>query len=174
LHPWKGVEVLIESARRLPTMHVTLVGGEPEPLARLVALVRSLGMADRVRFVGAVPPPERWRYLAAASVCVLPLTRSAFGTSFTSPLKLFEYMAAARPIVASDLPALREVLQDGDNALLVPPEDPAALARAIQRLAEDQPLAERLAAQAARDVRAYTWEARGRRIVDFLGQLGSA
>jgi glycosyltransferase involved in cell wall biosynthesis len=83
-------------------------------------------------------------------------------------------MAAARPIVASDLPALREVLQDGDNALLVPPEDPAALARAIQRLAEDQPLAERLAAQAARDVRAYTWEARGRRIVDFLGQLGSA
>ena len=102
------------------------------------------------------------------------LTRSAFGTSFTSPLKLFEYMAAARPIVASDLPALREVLRDGENALLVPPEDPVALAVAIRRLQEDPALAERLAGQAARDVRAYTWEERGRRIVEFLGTLGAA
>jgi glycosyltransferase involved in cell wall biosynthesis len=173
-HPWKGVEILVRASERAPDLRVRLVGGEPEPRARIEALARSLGVADRVRFVGEVPPSKRWGYLAEASVCVLPLTRSAFGTSFTSPLKLFEYMAAARPIVASDLPALREVLRDGENALLVPPEDPAALARAIRRLAEDQPLAERLAAQAARDVRAYTWEARGRRIVDFLGTLGSA
>jgi glycosyltransferase involved in cell wall biosynthesis len=173
-HPWKGVEILVQAAACASDLHVTLVGGEPEPRARIEALAKSLEAADRVRFVGPVPPPKRWEYLAKASVCVLPLTRSAFGTSFTSPLKLFEYMAAARPIVASDLPALREVLRDGENALLVPPEDPAALAAAIRRLQEDPLLAERLAAQAARDVRAFTWEARGRRIVDFLGTLGSA
>jgi glycosyltransferase involved in cell wall biosynthesis len=170
-HPWKGVEILVQSAAHSPAMRVTLVGGEPDPRRRIEALARSLGVADRVRFVGPVPPPKRWGYLAEASVCVLPLTRSAFGTSFTSPLKLFEYMAAARPIVASDLPALREVLRDGENALLVPPEDPAALAAAIRRVQEDQTLARRLAAQAAHDVRAYSWEARGKRIVEFLGTL---
>ncbi len=173
-HPWKGVEVLVRAAVGDPQLRVSLVGGEPGPRARIESLAGSLGVAEQVHFVGAVPPPERWKYLAEASVCVLPLTRSAFGTSFTSPLKLFEYMAAERPIVASDLPAVREVLCDGENALLVPPEDPAALARAIRRLRDDRLLAERLAAQAARDVRAYTWEARGKRIVDFLGTLGSA
>jgi len=171
-HPWKGVEVLVQASVWAPDLRVTLVGGEPEPRARIEALARDLGVAHRVRFVGAVPPPKRWKYLAEASVCVLPLTRSAFGMFFTSPLKLFEYMAAGRPIVASDLPALREVLRDGENALLVPPEDPVALAKAIRRLREDRILAERMAAQGSRDVRAYTWEARGRIIVDFLGTLG--
>jgi glycosyltransferase involved in cell wall biosynthesis len=99
---------------------------------------------------------------------VLPLVRSAFGNAFTSPLKMFEYMAAGRPIVASDLPALREVLRDGENALLVPPEDPQALAAAIQQVRSDRALAERLVACAAEDVRAYTWDIRGQRIVQFL------
>jgi glycosyltransferase involved in cell wall biosynthesis len=167
-HPWKGVEVPVQSLAWAPDLRLRLVGGEPEPRMRLEALATALRVADRVQFTGPVPPPERWRYLAEASVCVLPLTRSVFGTSFTSPLKMFEYMAAARPIVASDLPALREVLRNGENALLVPPEDPQALAEAIHRLQSDRALAERLAACAARDVRPYTWEARGKRIVEFL------
>lgn len=172
-HPWKGVEVLVQAMALAPEVRLTLVGGEPEPRARIEALAKAIGVADRVRFVGPVPPRDRWQYLAQASVCVLPLTRSAYGTSFTSPLKSFEYMAAARPIVASDLPTLREVLRDGDNALLVPPEDPAALASAIRRLLADRALAERLASRAVRDVRAYSWEARGKRIVEFLHALGA-
>jgi len=171
-HPWKGVEVLVRSLASAPAVRLTLVGGAPDPRARIEALATAIDVLDRVRFVGPVPPRDRWQYLAQASVCVLPLTRSTYG-SFTSPLKLFEYMAAARPIVASDLPALREVLRDGENALLVPPEDPAALAAAIRRLLADRALAERLAGQAARDVRAYSWEARGRIIVEFLRGVGA-
>jgi glycosyltransferase involved in cell wall biosynthesis len=171
-HHWKGVEVLIQAAAVDPALRVRLVGGEPEPRARLERLANDLGVRGRVEFVGPVPPPDRWRYLAEAAACVLPLTRSAFGTSFTSPLKLFEYMAAARPIVASDLPAIREVLRDGQNALLVPPEDPPALAAALHRLQTDPGLVTRLAVQAASDVRAYTWEARGKRIVEFLHEAG--
>jgi glycosyltransferase involved in cell wall biosynthesis len=173
-HPWKGVEVLVRAVTHAPGIRLALVGGESEARARIAALAGELGVSGRVRFVGPVPPSTRWRYLAEASVCVLPLTRSVFGTSFTSPLKLFEYMAAARPIVASDLPALREVLRDGENALLVPPEDPPALAAAIQRLQSDRVLAERLAARAAQDVRAYTWDARGKRILEFLLNVGAA
>ena len=171
-HHWKGVEVLIRAAACDGALCLRLVGGEPEPRARLETMARTLGVHARVHFVGPVPPSDRWRYLADASVCALPLTRSAFGASFTSPLKLFEYMAAARPIVASDLPAVREVLRDGENALLVPPEDPTALAAALRRVRTDRELANRLAAQAASDVRAYTWEARGTRILEFLRQLG--
>ncbi len=172
-HPWKGVEVLVRAAACQPDVRLALVGGNGESRARIEALAKTTGVGGRVQFIGPVPPRERWRYLAEASVCVLPLTRSTYGTSFTSPLKLFEYMAAARPIVASDLPTLREVLRDGENALLVAPEDPVALGAAIRRLQGDRALAERLAGQAARDVRAYTWEARGRRIVEFLHSLGA-
>jgi glycosyltransferase involved in cell wall biosynthesis len=173
-HPWKGVEVLVRAIACAPGLQLTLVGGEPGARARIAALAGDLGVTNRVRLVGPVPPPQRWRYLAEASVCVLPLTRSVFGTSFTSPLKLFEYMAAGRPIVASDLPTLREVLQDGENALLVPPEDPPALAAAIQRLRADRSLAERLASRAAKDVCAYTWEKRGKTILEFLQRVKAA
>jgi len=167
-HHWKGIEFLVRALAWAPDVRLRLVGGAPEPKARLEALAAAHRVIDRVEFIDPVPPVERWRYLAEASVCVLPLTRSVFGTSFTSPLKMFEYMAAARPIVASDLPALREVLRNGENAMLVPPEDPPALAEAIRRLQSDRALAGRLASHAARDVRSYTWEARGARIVKFL------
>ena len=170
-HPWKGVEVLVRAVALAPALRCRLVGGEPEPRARLTALAASLGVSERVEFVGQVPPPERWRYLAEASACVLPLTRSLFGTAFTSPLKLFEYMAAGRPIVASNLPALCEVVRDGENGLLVPPEDPVALAAALERLRADRPLGARLAEQAAQDARGYTWEVRGKRLTEFLAGL---
>ncbi len=167
-HWWKGVEVLIQSLVWGAGFRLRLVGGTPGRRAQLEALAVTLRAADRVEFAPPVPPASRWRYLAEAGVCVLPLVRSLFGTAFSSPLKMFEYMAAGRPIVASDLPALREVLRDGENALLVPPEDPQALAAAIQQVRSDRALAERLVACAAEDVRAYTWDIRGQRIVQFL------
>lgn len=172
-HPWKGVEILVRALASVPEARLRLVGGAPEPRARIEGLAKAMGIADRVHCVGPVPPPDRWQYLAEAGMCVLPLIRSAYGTSFTSPLKLFEYMAAARPILASNLPALREVLRDEENGLLVPPDDPEALAAAIRRLRADPPLANRLASQAARDVRAYSWDARGKSILEFLGSLGT-
>ena len=88
-------------------------------------------------------------------------------TDWMSPLKMFEYMAAARPIVASDLPALREVLRDRENAVLVEPDNAAALADGLRCLLGDASLAHRLATQARRDVEAYTWENRARIILDF-------
>ena len=109
-----------------------IVGGHPgEPdRARVEALVRDLGLTDRVEITGLVPPADVPARLRAATMLILPNAKSAISERYTSPLKLFEYLALGRPIIASDLPSIREVLTDGDTALLVPAGDPHALATA--------------------------------------------
>jgi glycosyltransferase involved in cell wall biosynthesis len=143
-----------------------IIGGhEQEPdLARVKALAVELACASRVTFTGLIPPPAVAARLREANVLVLPNPASAISSEFTSPLKLFEYMAAGRPIVAADLPSIREVLTDERNALLVPPGNPTALTAAIVRLKDDRDLGLRLAAQAAEDVREYTWARRAERL----------
>jgi glycosyltransferase involved in cell wall biosynthesis len=83
-------------------------------------------------------------------------------------------MAAGRPIVASDLPALREILRDGENALLVEPGNPQALTAAIRRVKEDAALGRRLAAHAAADVRQFTWARRAERLEALFADVGGA
>jgi len=88
---------------------------------------------------------------------------------WTSPLKLFEYMAAGRPIVASRLPVLEEVLADGLNALLVDPSAPDDWAVQIRRLIDDPMLAQQLAMTAHRDfVQKYSWTARAMRMAEIF------
>lgn len=166
LYPWKGVDVLLEAVSHLPGVHATIVGGlagEPD-LERTAAAARRLGIADRVTMVGAVRPPRVAAELAAMDALVLPNTATHVSALYTSPLKLFEYMAAGRPIVASDLPSIREVLREGDNALLVTPGDAQELALAIKRVLDDRELAARLSGAAWRDVQAYGWERRAERL----------
>jgi glycosyltransferase involved in cell wall biosynthesis len=99
---------------------------------------------------------------------VLPNTNSRVSARYTSPLKLFEYMAAGKPIVASDLPALAEVLRHGENALLAEAGNPDALAAAIRRVLEDRALAERIARTAFDEAPNYSWQRRADRLVPVL------
>ena len=173
LYAWKGVDLLLHAIAAVPGVRGLIVGGhsaEPD-LARVKALAESLRITDRVTFTGLVPRSSVPGHLAQATMLVLPNPASAISTHFTSPLKLFEYMAAGRPIIASDLPAIREVLRDGENALLVEPGIADAIARAIRRLADDPQLAGRLARSAATDAAAYTWSRRAERIEDLLKEL---
>jgi glycosyltransferase involved in cell wall biosynthesis len=162
LYPWKGVDTLIHAMKRLPDARLEIIGGLPyEPdAARLEALARSIDVIDRVTFRSFVPPGELGAHLARAAVAAVPLPDNAYSRWFTSPLKIFEAMGAGVPIVSSDLPAIREVLRDGSNALLVPPGDPDALAAGLRKVIEDSALAESLARQASRDVETYSWERR--------------
>ena len=134
LYPWKGVDLVIEAVAALPDCRGLIVGGhEKEPdLARVKAFAEQLNCASRVTFTGLIPPAEVAARLREADVLALPNPASAISSEFTSPLKLFEYMASGRPIVASDLPSLREVLRDGENALLVEPGNPQALTAGIR------------------------------------------
>jgi glycosyltransferase involved in cell wall biosynthesis len=173
LYPWKGVSVLLRALSLLPNARGLIIGGHPgetdlETTRRDAA---SLGLAERVRFTGAVPPSEVAALLAGADVLVLPNTSTRLSAQYTSPLKLFEYLAAGKPIVASDLPSIREVLEDGRNAVLAAPDDAAALASAITRVVADPALAERIARQAFGEAAEYTWARRAERLELLMTRL---
>lgn len=176
LYAWKGVDLLLHALTLVPGAQLLIVGGhEREPdLTRLKALAAELRIAERVAFTGLVEPWRVGEQLARAQVLVLPNPASAISTHFTSPLKLFEYMAAGRAIVASDLPAVREVLRDGETALLVDASRPEAFAGAIMRLLSDRPLAERLARRAAAEAAGYTWARRAERLEILFDEVRAA
>lgn len=167
LFAWKGIATLLAAAHTGTPAEIWILGGTPAQIAEW----HSHPGADRVRWLGQVPPTAVPRYLAAADLLLLPNSaHAAISVRDTSPLKLFEYMAAHRPIIASDLPSLRDVLTD-DNAVLIPPDDPAALAAAIQHLLSDPAHAQSLAHRAAADVQGYSWSARAAKIQTFITTL---
>jgi glycosyltransferase involved in cell wall biosynthesis len=169
LFRWKGVYGLAESGKYLPDDYrIYIVGGtkgDREALQRFITRhdIRNLVLT------GYVPYSQVTVYLQAADLLVLPNSgRAAISREYTSPLKLFEYMAAQRPIVASDLPSLREILQHQDNAWLVPPDDPRTLAEGILRVMQEPTLADRLRKRAYQDVARYTWDQRAEEIKRFF------
>lgn len=166
LYAWKGVDVLLRALALVPEAKGLIVGGhDKEPdLARVKALAQELGVGDRVTFTGLVEPSKVADHLAHAMILVLPNPASAISTSYTSPLKLFEYMAANRAIVASDLPSIREVVRHNEQALLVEPGNAEALAGAIKKLIDDRALATKLAHAAYAEAPNYTWGRRAEKL----------
>lgn len=117
----------------------------------------------------AVPHREVASLYAESELVVLPYQQSLSHADAISPMKLFEAMAAGRAIVASDIPPIREILEHGRNALLAPPEDPAAWEAAIKTLMHNHHLAGKLAQQARRDAAAYSWTNRAAGIARAIG-----
>jgi glycosyltransferase involved in cell wall biosynthesis len=176
LYPWKGVDVFLQALALAPSVRGLIVGGHPSDadFQRIKNQTHELGIADRVEMTGLVPPSDVRRHLARATILVLPNTRSAISERYTSPLKLFEYLAVGRPIVASDFPAIRELLVHDTHALLVPAGDASALAAALTRLASDAALSARLARAATALAPDYTWARRAERLEPALAAAVSA
>ena len=168
LHQWKGIETLIDAMREVRGATLWIAGGEVQRINELERQAHALGVSERVRFLGKIPPLRRFELIGEATICLLPLTYDNIASRYTSPLKLFEYMAMGKPIIAGDLPSIREVLATERNSLLVPPQDPAALAAAINRLLADPSLAAKLGHTAATDAEAYSWHARAQTILSQL------
>jgi glycosyltransferase involved in cell wall biosynthesis len=168
LYPGRGAEETVEALASLPEILLLLIGGNPEDVERVRVFAAGLGVGERVRFAGIVPNGDVPLYLGASDVLVMPYTSRTPTVRAMSPLKMFEYMAARRPIVATDFPSVREVLRQEENALLVAPDRADAIARGLRRILEDQVLADRIARQARSDVEAYTWERRAARILEIL------
>jgi glycosyltransferase involved in cell wall biosynthesis len=161
LFPWKGVAELVAAASQLPPdLRIRVVGGQGERLAQMQQSAGKGGAA--LEFHGQQPHAEVMRMLNAACIAVLPNRRDT-DSEFTSPIKLFEYMAAGCAIVTSDLPSIREILGE-DDALWCEPGDPASLARGIAKLAENPQLARAMGARVREKARQFTWLARAEKI----------
>jgi len=171
LHPWKGVEVLLEALVQLPQASLRIVGGSDVRIRELQQLAARLGVGDRTEFAGPVAPAQRFEVIADAQICLLPSTDTSIGGRYTSPLKLFEYMAMGKPVVAGNLPAMRGVLQHGRNALLAEPGSPRAFADCIRALLGNPLLGRSLGEQARYDARAYCWTRRAEHIGSFVGYV---
>jgi glycosyltransferase involved in cell wall biosynthesis len=173
LKKWKGVDTLVEAMAGLAPYRLTTVGPMvPEDVARLRETAERAGVFDRVSMLPPVAPADVWSLYARARVGVIPLPEEGYveARDFTSPLKLFEMMAAGLPIVASRLRSLLEYVGD-DQAVLVEPDDPRALAGGLRRALEDGPAAARMAAAARALAAEHTWDGRGERIVDFADSV---
>ncbi|MFC1962400.1 glycosyltransferase family 4 protein [Chloroflexota bacterium] len=167
LYDWKGAHVLAMSMRYLPDDCTSyFIGGMKEDIVRFGKFIKEHGITNVVT-VGHVPPTMVPKYLSASDVLVLPNIRKGL-SEYTSPLKLFEYLVSKRPIVASDLPSLREVL-NAENAILAEPGDPEALAEAIKKVLHDEDLAKQIAEKAHADGQQYSWEKRAEKILEYIG-----
>jgi glycosyltransferase involved in cell wall biosynthesis len=167
----KGVDTLIAAISQIKDkpVYLCLVGGPNTMADALRAYWKSCGLPDdRFLFLGQVHPLKVPTCLAALDVCAIPSPWTEYLAYYTSPLKLFEYMAAGRAIVSTDLPAVAEVVKNEESALLVPAGNLEALADAIARLYADPALRVRLGSAAQAAIEPYTWEARTRRILAAL------
>jgi glycosyltransferase involved in cell wall biosynthesis len=166
----KGVDLLIEAMAHAQAgdhpMSLCLVGGPDDMADALRAQWLQCGLpAEDFFSMGQVAPATVPIYLAALDVCTLPFPWTDHFALYASPLKLFEYMASGTAILASDLPAVAEVVRNEESALLVPPGDVASLAKALTRLAAQPELRARLGDAARRVASQYTWRVRAERIL---------
>lgn len=169
--PGRGIELVLSLAAKLSHIQFRLVGGTLEQIQSPSLRV----IPANVECCGFVEPARVSALFDEMDILLMPYqthTTTRGGTvsvQWMSPLKMFEYMASGVPLIASDLPVLREVLVPEYNGLLVAPDDVGAWAQAIQRLAVDCQLRQRLARAAVADIRAkYNWAKRAEAIVNHL------
>ena len=163
--------VAIGQLRRNGLPARAVIAGDGAFRPRLEAVTAEHGLTKAVTFVGRVKPAEIESYLSLSDV--VPIPRKPFKVCMVvSPLKPFEAMAMAKPVILTDLPALREIVQDGETGLLCKPADPTDLAAALARLARDPQLRQTLGAK-ARDwvVENRTWAKNAERLKELYEQL---
>jgi glycosyltransferase involved in cell wall biosynthesis len=162
LIPRKGVRYLIDALHRLPATIPArlLILGEGADRAKLEAQVRALGLDGRVSMPGRVPEADLHRAFHEANVLVLPSIVDQRGDTEGLGVVLLEALSYRVPVIGSAIGGITDIIADGDTGLLVPPEDPAAIATALERIATDPAFAERLALSGSRRVRErFGWDA---------------
>jgi glycosyltransferase involved in cell wall biosynthesis len=167
----KGTDFLVRIAQQLPDVTFLLVGATPgsEEERTVLQHIQDAGVRN-VRLRPRVPPSEVAVYLFASDCLVIPPTAAPLRRHGRTvlPMKTFSYLAAGRPIVAPDLPDVREVLHHEENALLVPPDNVEAAAAAVRLAVSRQPATEKLGYAARQNAAYFTWQARAGRFSAFL------
>jgi glycosyltransferase involved in cell wall biosynthesis len=173
LYDYKGIPTILKVAHLMPESTFVLVGGWENDVERVKEACRTAELHN-VRLIGHVPHSQLTPYLYVADILILPTSKQWDKSDVTSPLKLFDYMASKRPIVASALPNITTVLKNNSNALLAEPDNPISFKEAIERLLKNPSLGSAIAERAFQDVQQHTWENRAERILQFAAKRLSA
>ena len=166
----RGVELMYELAKALPEVQFLWVGGDPANVALWQNRLRD-EQVDNVILTGFVDNAVLPKYQAASDVLLMPYSTKISGSGggntadIASPMKMFEYMAAGRAIISSDLPVIHEVL-DESMAVFCPPGDVGAWEQAISKLRKTTSACQMLGQNARAAINAYTWRARSERALD--------
>ena len=163
----KGISLLLQAISILPPrFRCLIIGGVREDIEGYRTQAKKLGVSDRVVFTGWMHYDSIPEHLAACDVLVAPFPKTEHYDLFMSPMKLFEYMAVGKPIVATRLRTVEEIVND-ESAFLVSPNDAKALAGGIMSAADDHSASVR-AKRAQELAQEHTWTKRAERIVAFL------
>jgi glycosyltransferase involved in cell wall biosynthesis len=170
IRDWHGLDRVVRyvAERADPALHLLIIGDGPGREG-LLAQAKQLGVGSQVTVTGVLPRDEVGRWLRAFDVALQPNV-----TEYASPLKLFEYLYLGLAVVAPDTPNMREVLRDGDNAVLFDPAKQGDFQRALDRLVRDSGMRVRLGAAARRTIfaRDMTWDSNARRVVALATACG--
>jgi len=170
-YPWKGVDIAIRAMRHLPEMRLQIIG-DGERRKELEALAESLEL-NNIEFLGYLPHERIREHLAQSRLTLIPNGKS-IQNLYSTPIKLYEYMATSNIVIASDMPTIREIVIDSHNGFLFETGNPTALAdtvRKVKGLSADR-LAQ-IAENAYETSRSFTWKSRGRKITEFLKSLSN-
>lgn len=169
LYDYKGIGLILDLAQKMSDALFVLVGGSPADRSRWesVSLGRNL---KNVIFTGFVAQQMIPQYLGAADILILPSVGNDGESDYTSPLKLFDYMAARRPIVASKLKNIENVLVHNESGLLAEPDNPESFYANLKNLFINDEYAEKLAFNAYNRVQELSWNKRAEKILNFLKQ----
>lgn len=164
---WKGLEILPQAAALAPEVRWQMVGGDEEQFRSLVRK----SLPKNLFFAGSRPHGEMAAWFSAAdALVVLGTSRDTQSYRYTSPMKLFEYLVTGRPIVASNTPAIREIVS-ADEVSFYSPDDALDLAR-VAEYAATHPKETAVRAEAAkRRAKTYSWRARAERVLRFLKEM---
>ena len=168
-YAWKGVYTLLDAAKSLVNREdyqVVLIGGTSVDHEKVRTYIEKHAI-EHVTLLSFMSHRDVVGLMKSADILVLPNTaREERSKNYTTPIKLFEYMASGVPIVATDVPSFAPYIKNGENAFLCEADNPQALAQVIAEAAYS-PTREKVATNAQKTAESYTWEARVRAILDM-------
>lgn len=171
LYQDRGVDTLVKAAKYLDDGYLILiVGGVDDDIKRISRLILREKVGSRVNLTGNKPASSVPLYQLSSDALVMPYSKRWRLQNWSSPMKLYEYMASGRPIISTDFETIRSVL-DEKSCVFVKPDDPEEISEAIKRCIGDKEFSNSISRRAFEIVQDFSWDKRAKRIINFISDI---